>query len=189
MPWAKSPSLWLTGPAELLGFSGIPGLARVLQDPRRTVFLETDGMKLRRRIHEFRPNARLYLTVPLYGLAATRNARMQKEGAFSQAMEGIRAAHLSGFLICAHVVIESATDLGEIAQLLELLRAMKIDGVVITAPEDSSDIDGQKLRAARSLLGNSWWAKFSRLARQSLHGPRERAAGFAGAPGAEVATP
>jgi hypothetical protein len=178
-PFASSPIVWLTGPAELLDFSATPGLARWLQEAGRTVFVETDGGLLRRRIHEFRPDARLYLTIRLYGMAATHDLRMQKQGAFAQAMEGIRAARLSGFLICGHVVIEGPTDIGEIDQLLRHLRSLKVDGVVVTTNEGSSGPDQRKLAAARKLIGHAWWAKFSRLAQKALSAPAHNAETFA----------
>lgn len=170
-PFGSSPIVWLTGPAELLDHSVTPGLARWLQKGRRTVFVETDGSKLRRRIHEFRPDARLYITIRLYGMAETHDSRMQKAGAFAQAMEGIRTAQLSGFLICAHVIVADTTDLGEIDQLLRHLRALHIDGVVVTTSDEASGPGRKKVSAARKLIGNSWWTKFSELAQKTLNAP------------------
>ncbi|HME12417.1 MAG TPA: hypothetical protein VKF79_06135 [Candidatus Acidoferrum sp.] len=168
-PFGSSPIVWLTGPAELLDHSVTPGLARWLQEGRRTVFVETDGSKLRRRIHEFRPDSRLYITIRLYGMAETHDALMQKEGAFTQAMEGMRTAQLSGFLICAHVIVEATTELGEIDQLLRHLRALHVDGVVVTTSDETSGPGQKKVTAARKLIGNSWWTKFSELAQKALN--------------------
>jgi hypothetical protein len=163
-PWAKFPVLWLTGPVELLGQSMIPGLARALQDTGRMIFLETDGLQLRRRIHEFRPDARLYLTIRFYGMPETHDVRTQQPHAFARAVEGIRAAQLSGFLICVHIVIEAATEAAEINRLLQYLQTLHVDGVVITAAEGDDSADARNtLAACRRLIGNSWWAKFSKL--------------------------
>jgi hypothetical protein len=168
-PWAKSPIVWLTGASEILEQSTAPGLARLLQECHRTVFLETDGFHLRKRIHEFRPDSRLYLTIRLYGMAEEHDARMQRPAAFARAVEGIRAAQLSGFLICAHIVIEAATHTHDIEPLFAYLQSLRVDGVVISAAQDDDSANTREtLTHCRRLLGNSWWAKISRLVQDSF---------------------
>jgi hypothetical protein len=164
-----SPILWLTGSADVLSNPDIGKFTRQLQEARRTIFLETDGTQLRRRIHEFRPSERLYLTIRLYGTAHTHDRRMQSEGAFASAMEGIRAAQLSGFLLCAHVVVEHHTQLHEINLLLQQLGAMNLDGMIITAEDKDSEALQEMAVAARSLIGDPWWTSFSRLVQQSFN--------------------
>jgi hypothetical protein len=188
-PWASYPILWLTGPVDIMGHSATPGLARWLQDSRRIVFVESDGVQLRQRIHSFRPDSRLYLTIRLYGMAERHDGRMQTRGAFAQAMESIRAAQLSGFFVCVHVVMEAATELGETTLLLEHLETMDLDGVIVTAAESSGSADGQvKSQAAHKLIGNSWWEKFSHLVQLALNAP-EPSAKFAESEYAERQTP
>jgi hypothetical protein len=158
-----SPILWLTGTPDSLSSAGIGKYIQRLRDAGRTIFLETDGTQLRRRIHEFRPDAGLYLTVRLYGPPQVHDLRMQKSGAFALAMEGVQAAHLSGFLTCAHLVVERGSQLHEINQLLELLCAVNFDGMIIVAENDASEIQRETASVARSLIGNAWWSSFSRL--------------------------
>ena len=160
----RMPVLWLTNEHDALAHTSIARVAREFQETGRTVFLETDGSQLRRRIHEFHPNDRLYLTLRLYGSQAAHDRRTNREGAFAVAMEGIRAAQLSGFLVCIHQVIDSETRVEEIEQLLTQLRAMEVDGVVATAnlaerPE-RLEVRG-KLYATKSLLRNAFWASLS----------------------------
>jgi hypothetical protein len=179
-PWSKSPIVWLTGASEVLEQSIAPGLARTLQDYDRTVFFETDGFHLRKRIHEFRPDSRLYLTIRLYGMSEKHDARMQRPAAFARAVEGIRAAQLSGFLICAHIVIETATQPEEIKRLLQYLQTLCVDGVVITAAEnDDSANTRETLTYCRKLLANSWWARFSKLVQDSFQGKGRQVAASA----------
>jgi hypothetical protein len=185
-PWSHCPALWVTGPVELLESSGTPGIAGHYQEARQTVFFETDGALLRRRIHEFRPDERLYLTIRFYGMTATHDRRMQKERAFEMASEGIRAAQLSGFRICAHVVVEAATDLGDVERLLQYLRELDIDGVVVTGMDDTSDATRNKLSAARKLIGSACWARFSALVQRALLAPQPEPGRFLGAPSAAL---
>jgi hypothetical protein len=159
-----APVLWLTGDADPLEHPSISRLTRELQDRRRVVFLETDGQQLRRRIHEFRPDSRLYLTVRLYGTAGAHDVRLKNPGAFALAVEGIRAAQLCGYLVCVHVVIDAATKMADVQALLQEVSACDVDGVVITAGSSAGAEPAavrQFVYAARSLLGHAWWASFS----------------------------
>ncbi|MGA2419792.1 MAG: hypothetical protein ABSG69_06875 [Candidatus Acidiferrum sp.] len=149
----------------------VGSFTRDLQNVGHTVFLVTDGTRLRRRIHEFRPNARLYFTVRLYGMPHTHNRRLGRDGAFTLAIEGIRAAQLSGFFVCANVVVDHDTQLHEISQLLEQLGSVNLDGMIITAENDGNKVQRETAAAARGLIGNSWWASFSRLVQLSFDEP------------------
>jgi hypothetical protein len=176
-----APVLWLAGAADpasantlladTLSNPAIGNLTRQFRKAGRTVFLETDGTQLRRRIHEFRPDARLYLTLRLYGAPHTHDRRMKRDGAFAFAMEGIRAAQLSGFLICAHVVVEGDTELHEINRLMEQLGAVNFDGMIITAGNDAAKTQRETAIVARTLIENRWWASFSRLVQFSFDAP------------------
>jgi hypothetical protein len=165
------PVYWVSGCGESLATPSVGKWVRRLQDAGRTVFLETDGTLLRRRIHEFCPDARLYMTIRLYGLRGSHDLCMRRNGAFALAIEGIRAAQLSGFLVCAHVPVRGETDLGEVKLLLQLLRQMDLDGVVVTPayPELEADEALQKkVTEASILIGNAWWTAFSRLAERAM---------------------
>jgi len=158
-----APILWLAGTDDPLAGPSVGTFTRDLQNAGSIVFLVTDGTRLRRRVHEFQPNSRLYLTVRLYGMPHTHDQRMGKEGAFALALEGIRAAQLSGFFVCANVVVEHDTQLHEISQLLEHLCSVNLDGMIITAENDGNKAQRETAMAARGLIGNPWWASFSRL--------------------------
>ena len=164
---STAPILWLTAGNDPVSLPGIGKFSRQLQESGRTVFLDTDGQQLRSRIHEFRPDARLYLTVRLHGTAHAHDIYTKTAGAFARAMEGVRAAQLSGFLVCAHVVLDAAAELDEMKQLLQQLRALEMDGVIVTARDDSART-AKRVMAARELLGNSWWANFSKAVQRTL---------------------
>jgi hypothetical protein len=174
-----SPILWLTGAPDTLSSPDIGKFTRHLQETGRTIFLETDGTQLRRRIHEFRPSERLFLTIRLYGTPPTHDRRVQRDGAFDSAMEGIRTAQLSGFLLCAHVVVEHHTQLHEINLLLQQLGNMNLDGIIITAEDEDSQALQEMAVAARSLIGDSWWTSFSRLVQRSISAPPASVAAIA----------
>ena len=138
------------------------------------VFLETHGALLRRRIHEFRPVSRLFLTVQLDGLAPSHNLRAGRADAFQLALEGIRAARLSGFLICVHARIDAETSLEETGKLLRFAEDQDVDGFVISQASGSARNPNrqalmQKTVEARKLIRNRWWEFFSQLVERALN--------------------
>jgi Radical SAM superfamily len=173
---SSAPVVWIGG-AEPLLHPEIGGLARRIVDANRHVFVQTSGALLRRRIHEFRPVSRLFLTVRFEGFEQRHDCRARREGAFRDAVEGIRAAKLSGFLVCAQVALHEDTKLSEFNQLRVYLEARDIDGFAVTPANGfSKAIAGHKenqalqskLRAARDQIRSRRWRVFSRLLESSL---------------------
>jgi MoaA/NifB/PqqE/SkfB family radical SAM enzyme len=173
---SSAPVVWIGGSEPLL-HPEIGRLARRIVDTGRHVFVHTDGALLRRRIHEFRPVSRLFLTVQFGGFGQGHDWRARREGAFREAVDGIRTAKLSGFLVCAHLVAHADTDLAEFEQLRRYLEARDVDGFVVV-PANSSpraasrekEIDRlrRKLHVARAQVRSRRWRLFSRLLESSL---------------------
>jgi MoaA/NifB/PqqE/SkfB family radical SAM enzyme len=161
---SSSPVAWIGGPEPLL-HPRIGHLTRKIVDTGRYVFVETDGGHLRRCIFSFRPVSRLFLNVRLEGHEALHDYRCGRPGLFRSAIEGIRAAKLSGFLVSAQTTIDASTDLEELRQLNDYLAALDVDGRILlpaTAAQDAA--------AAKSRLDEAWsvtpdagWRAFSRL--------------------------
>ncbi len=175
---SRFPVVWIGG-TEPLHHAGIAHLVRAIAQTSHFVFLETDGMLLRRRIHEFQPVSRLFLTVRLDLAASRHTPNKAQPGAFELAVEGIRAARLSGFLICVHTQVRSATELGEVAELIQFAQSLDVDGIVVTsASGDTSSVHSEaavlrrKTEEARKLIGSTWWESFSRMVEPVLNGHR-----------------
>jgi|SRR3989454_7228495 len=165
---SRSPVVWIGG-SEPLHHPGVSHLVRAITQTGHFVFLETDGTHLRRRIHEFQPVSRLFLTVRVEPGAQRRTSKGLRAGAFELAEEGMRAARLSGFLICVHARIHAETELAEIAGLIQFASSFDVDGIVITpanggansAIPDAAALE-RKTAEARKLIG-SQWALFSKI--------------------------
>ena len=178
---SRFPVVWIGG-TEPLRHAGIAHLVRAIAQTSHFVFLETDGMLLRRRIHEFQPVSRLFLTVRLEPAAKSHRPNKAQAGAFELAVEGIRAARLSGFLICVHARVRSATELGETAELIQFARSLDVDGIVITPANGGSNSANpdasallRKMEQAQRLIGSRWWESFSRMVEPVLSGHRSAA--------------
>jgi hypothetical protein len=179
----RSPVVWIGG-SEPLRHPGTAHLVRAITGSAHFVFLETDGTMLRRRIHEFQPVPRLFLTVRLDPGAQFHASNSLRPGPSELALEGIRAAQLSGFLICAHVRVAAETELGKVAELIRHARSIDVEGIVASVASGESNSAGsgaaavrRKAVEARKLVGNKWWESFSRLVEALLTGERDAVQG------------
>jgi hypothetical protein len=163
---SKAPAVWIGGDTPLQ-YPHIGQLTRDIVKLGQTIFVEKDGRLLRRRIHEFRPVSQLYVTVELNGTEASHDLRARHAGLFRSTMEGIRAAKLSGFLICVQTKIFADTQLGELGSLAEQIIKMDVDGWVLTRAAASEFLPDHDLEAARNLIPNRRWKWFSELLDQS----------------------
>lgn len=172
---SSAPVVWIGGSEPLL-HPEIGGLARRIVDAGRHVFVTTDGALLRRRIHEFRPVSRLFLTVQFHGSEELHDPRTGRDGSFHDALDGIRTAKLSGFLVCAQITVYPGTEIAELRKLREILMARDVDGFVVCAAYDSQSIErGRsenvaiegKLREAQAQIPGRGWRWFSRLLQES----------------------
>jgi len=157
--------LWIGG-GEPLEHEEVGRVAFALNGKGRNVFVHTNGQQLRQRIHEFRPEPRLFLTVELAGREDIHDRDAGRPGAFRRVIEGIRAAKLSGFHVCTHVTVTGETDPCDAGELFEYLGRYDVDGFIVSSGGRGFTADSaarKKLEEVRSLVRCSRWEKFSRL--------------------------
>jgi hypothetical protein len=147
---SHAPAVWIGG-TEPLNHPGIAHFVLANALSGHFVFLETNGVLLRRRIHEFQPLPSVFLTVRL-------DAR--RAPAFELAVEGIRAARLSGFFTVVHSVVGEDMDKGELNGLSAFLSELQVDGWLITVASPGDEAI-RKAGEARSLIPSRSWRHFS----------------------------
>jgi len=150
-------ALWIEG-SEPLDHPGIAHLVRALAQSKHLIFLGTNGILLRRRIHEFQPLPNLFLVVRLDS---------RQRGAFELAVEGLRAARLSGFFTIVHSVVNEAPDFAELSRLRALLLEMDLDGWLTTAGSVGTGAAANAAKA-RGLIPNRGWRRFSTRVEREL---------------------
>jgi len=150
-----APILWIGG-SEPLEHPGIAHLVRAIVQGGRFVFLETCGTLLRRRIHEFQPVPQLFLTIRSDGPPPSAGPKLRNPGAFELALEGLRAARLSGFFTAIHSPVREDSDVSCLQLLSGILSAADVDGWMITAAT-TGDPASRKAREARNLIPNAQW--------------------------------
>ena len=147
---SSSPVIWIGG-SEPLDHPGIAHFVRAVAPSGHYIFLETSGILLRRRIHEFQPLPRLFLTVRLDTMQTPE---------FALASEGLRAARLSGFCTAVHSRVGKSSDLSELDRLHGFLGEMEVDGWLITA-ESAEGASIAKGAEARARIPSVFWRLFS----------------------------
>ena len=112
-----------------------PELGRLVREiiaRKKHIYLCTNGMFIRKRLHEFQPTSRLFFNVHLDGLEKTHDLCVERDGVFKEAIDGIKAAKKAGFLVCTNTTIFRETDLREIRELFEFLTTLGVDGFMIS---------------------------------------------------------
>jgi hypothetical protein len=156
---SPAPVLWIGG-SEPLDHPGVAHLVRAIAQSGHFVFLETSGRHLRRRIHEFQPSPQLFLTVRIDQAAPPAGRDIRSTGAFELALEGLRAARLSGFFTAVHSRVREDSDVSQFREFLDFISNQDTDGWLVTA---STPADAVMRNAAetRKLIPNSQWRRFS----------------------------
>ena len=151
----RSPILWISG-SEPLDYPEVARFTNALASSGRSVFLETSGALLKRRLHEFQPSGRFYVTVRFDGLAPSHHRRNASEGAFSVGLEAIRMARLAGFLTCALLVMHPHSAPDELEQLHAGIRKLDIDGCLIIRTARTPELEKTVKQLRRHLLIRRW---------------------------------
>jgi hypothetical protein len=156
---SSSPVIWIGG-NEPLDHPGIAHFVRAITPSGRYIFLETSGTLLRRRVHEFQPLPRIFLTVRLDAMDVPE---------FALTAEGLRAARLSGFFTAVHSRVGKNLDFSELDRLRAFLMETEIDvdGWLITA-ESADEASIARAAEARTRIPNVSWRLFSEQVEREL---------------------
>ncbi|OFV98826.1 MAG: hopanoid biosynthesis associated radical SAM protein HpnH [Acidobacteria bacterium RIFCSPLOWO2_12_FULL_54_10] len=96
------------------------------------IYLCTNGMFIKKRLHQFRPSSRFFFNVHLDGLEETHDLCVERKGVYQAAIEGIKIAKEAGFLVCTNTTIYRETDMGEIEAMLDYLQTLDCDGHMLS---------------------------------------------------------
>jgi hopanoid biosynthesis associated radical SAM protein HpnH len=107
-------------------------LVRGILQRRKHIYLCTNGMFIRKRLHEFKPTSRFFFNVHLDGLEETHDRAVERNGVFKAAVEGIQAAKHAGFLVCTNTTVYKETDIAEIDALYAFLTKLGVDGFMLS---------------------------------------------------------
>lgn len=127
----------------------LPQLTRGLLDRNRHIYLCTNGMFLRKKVHEYTPDKRLFFNIHLDGLEKTHDMAVEREGVFREAIEGIKVAKAKGFKVCTNTTVYKETDMKEIWALFEYLEQFDMDGHMIAPAYGYSAVNDREIFLTR----------------------------------------
>jgi hopanoid biosynthesis associated radical SAM protein HpnH len=134
---------------EPLLYPEIGALAAGLLERNRHIYLCTNGMFLRKKLGEFRPDSRFFFNVHLDGLEKTHDLCVEREGVFREAIEGIKAAKAAGFKVSTNTTIYKETDMQEIWALFEYLEQFDLDGHMLSPAYGYSAVNDREIFLTR----------------------------------------
>jgi hypothetical protein len=155
VPRFRSPIIWIAG-SEPLDAPEVARFANALAASGRSVFLETSGRSLKRRLHEFQPSSRFYFAVRFDGPESWHGQRNSRDGALRAGREAIRMAGLAGFFTCALLVMHPDTAAGELEQLHADISKLDVDGFLITCAALDPGLEKKVTQLRRRLLSRRW---------------------------------
>ena len=127
----------------------IAALCARLIERGKHIYLCTNGMFVRKRLHEFAPSDRLFLNIHLDGMERSHDIAVEREGVFREAIEGIKAAKAAGFKVCTNTTVYKETDMNEIWQLFEYLERYGVDGHMIAPAYGYSAVNDREIFLTR----------------------------------------
>jgi hopanoid biosynthesis associated radical SAM protein HpnH len=104
-----------------------PLVAKLLERGRH-IILCTNGMFIRKRLADFKPDEKFFWNVHLDGMEESHDIAVERKGVFREAIDGIRAAKEAGFKVSTNTTVFRETDMREIEQMFEYLEQLGVDG-------------------------------------------------------------
>jgi hopanoid biosynthesis associated radical SAM protein HpnH len=150
---------------EPMMYPQIGQLAAGILERNRHIILCTNGMFIRKRLHEFKPDKRFYFNVHLDGMEKNHDLAVEREGVFRAAIDGIKAAKAAGFLVCTNTTVYKETDMAEIEELFEYLKQFDVDGHQIAPAYGYSAVDERGIFLTRDDIHRKF-RDFDRIARK-----------------------
>jgi hopanoid biosynthesis associated radical SAM protein HpnH len=117
---------------EPLEYPEIQALTREILARGKHLFLCTDGILIRRRLHMIPPYTNFFWNVRLDGTESVHDARTGRPGLCAEALDGVKAAKNAGFFVVVTTTIYPDSDITDVAQLFQRLHEMHVDGYMLS---------------------------------------------------------
>jgi hopanoid biosynthesis associated radical SAM protein HpnH len=130
-------------------YPGIGELTAKILERKKSVYLCTNGMFIRKKIAEFKPSNRFFFNVHLDGMRSSHDIAVERDGVFDAAIDGIKAAKEAGFLVCTNTTVFKETDMAELEELYAFLTSLDVDGFMISPGYSYSAVDTKEIFMTR----------------------------------------
>ncbi len=110
----------------------IPAIVQGIVARRKFVYLCTNGLLLRKRLHEFQPTPYLTFSVHLDGLRERHDASVCRKGVFDKAVEAIKLALGRGFRVTANCTLFQGESAEEVERFMDSMMDLGVESVTIS---------------------------------------------------------
>jgi len=150
---------------------------------KKYIYLCTNALELKRRIHEFTPSKYLTFSVHLDGEREHHDYAVCREGGYDLAVEGIKEAVKRGFRVTPNSTFFDGTDPNSVRRHFDQMMAIGVEGMVLSpgysydkAPDQNRFMGRARVRKLfRAILSNrkkEWKFNMSPLFLEFLMGDR-----------------
>jgi hopanoid biosynthesis associated radical SAM protein HpnH len=137
---------------EPLIYKEIGKLVEGLLERKKYIYLCTNGVFIRKRLHEFTPDKRFFFNVHLDGMRRSHDLAVEREGVFDAAIDGIKAAKAAGFQVTSNTTVYLETDMNEIEALYEFLDTLGVDGHTLSPGYSYSAVQTKEIFLDRAMI-------------------------------------
>jgi hopanoid biosynthesis associated radical SAM protein HpnH len=99
---------------------------------KRFVYLCTNGLLLKKKLHLFQPSPYLTFSVHLDGLRERHDASVCRAGVFEKAVEAVKAALAQGFRVTLNCTLFQGESAEEVAEFMDFATELGVEGVTIS---------------------------------------------------------
>ncbi len=99
---------------------------------KKYVYLCTNALLMKKRLHLFEPSRYLTFSVHLDGLREAHDRAVCQDGVFDRAVDAIKAALAAGFRVNCNATIFDGTSAGAVADFLDFTMELGVEGVTIS---------------------------------------------------------
>ena len=115
----------------------------------RNVILCTNGMFIKKKIGDFRPNDTFFLNVHLDGMEKTHDLCVEREGVFQAAIEGIQIAKQNGFKVMTNTTVYRKPTWTRSGRCSSISSSSEVDGHTISPAYGYSAVNDRDIFMTR----------------------------------------
>jgi hopanoid biosynthesis associated radical SAM protein HpnH len=164
-----------------------PEIARIVEgliERRKYIYLCTNALLLREKLHLFKPSKYLTFSVHLDGEAEHHDFAVCREGGYEAALEGVREAVKAGFRVTTNTTLFDGADPVSVRRFFDEMMALGVEGMMLSpgysydkAPDQQHFLGRARTRRLfRAILSNrnpEWRFNMSPLFLEFLMGKRQ----------------
>lgn len=131
----------------------MPQIVKGLVKQKRYIYLCTNAILLKRKLHDYKPSKFLTFSVHLDGLKDEHDKAVCRDGVFEQAVDGIKEALSKGFRVTTNTTLFDGVNPDRVREFFDFAMDLGIEGMMVSpgyayekAPDQQHFLKKQKSR-------------------------------------------